>query len=78
MMRICITYHMTRENEIAETCIILPMDDCKGQDLLDKQEESLLLAEGATLDVLLHKLSILQGYRFSSFCMAEPASHHAR
>lgn len=27
MKHISITYHMSREGEIAETCIILPMED---------------------------------------------------
>ena len=29
MKHICITYHMTRKSEIAETCITLPMEDAK-------------------------------------------------
>ena len=71
MKHICITYHMTRKNEIAETCITLPMDDTKATELLACQENCLQLREGATLDVLLCKLSILQGYQYAGFCIAE-------
>ena len=71
MKNICITYHMEREHEVAETCITIPMEDRKAEDLLATQGEWWKLMEGATLDVLLRKLSILQGYRYSGFCMAE-------
>ena len=73
MKHICITYHMTRKNEIAETCITLPMEDAKAAELLACQEGCLQLREGATLDVLLRKLSILQGYQYAGFCIAEEA-----
>ena len=64
---------MTRKNEIAETCIALPMEDAKAAELLACQEDCLQLREGATLDVLLRKLSILQGYQYAGFCIAEEA-----
>lgn len=70
MKNICITYHMKRGNEIAETCITLPMEDKKAAELLDTQEQWWQLMEGATLDVLLHKLSRLQGYQYVGFCLA--------
>ena len=73
MKHICITYHMTRKSEIAETCITLPMEDAKAAELLTCQEDCLQLREGATLDVLLRKLSILQGYQYAGFCIAEEA-----
>ena len=63
MRNICITYHMKRNNEIAETCITIPMEDKKAEELLATQEDWWQLMEGATLDVLLRKLSILQGYQ---------------
>lgn len=71
MKRVCITYHMKRENEVAETCITIPMEDRKAEELLATQEEWWQLMDGATLDVLLHKLSILQGYKYAVFCTAE-------
>ena len=40
MKHISITYHMSREGEIAETCIILPMEDQIASDILEHQEES--------------------------------------
>ncbi len=73
MTNICITYHMKREHEIAETCIVLPMEDCKAAELLATQDEWWQLMEGAALDVLLRKLSILQGYMYAGFCTAEQA-----
>lgn len=71
MKHVCITYHMKREGEIAETCITIPMEDMKADALLKNAEDDLSLQDGATLDVLLKKLSILQGYQFCGFCMAE-------
>lgn len=73
MTNIRITYHMKREHEIAETCITLPMEDSKATEFLATQDEWCQLMEGATLDVLLHKLSILQGYMYAGFCTAELA-----
>lgn len=40
MKHISITYHMSREGEIAETCIILPMEDQIASDILEHQEKS--------------------------------------
>ena len=74
MKHICITYHMTRKSEIAETCITIPMEDSKADGLLACQEDCQQLREGATLDILLRKLSILQGYRYAGFCTAEESS----
>lgn len=74
MKHICITYLMKRENEVAETCITLPMEEKKADDLLAAQGEWLQLMDGATLDVLLRKLSILQGYQFAAFEVAEESS----
>lgn len=73
MTNVCITYHMKREREIAETCITLPMEDSKATELLATQDEWWQLMEGATLDVLLRKLSIMQGYKYAGFCTAELA-----
>ena len=71
MKYICITYLMKRKNEVAETCITLPMEDEKADELLAAQDKWLQLMDGATLDVLLRKLSILQGYQFAGFETAE-------
>ena len=73
MTNVCITYHMKREHEIAETCITLPMEDGKATGLLATQGEWWQLMDGATLDVLLRKLSIMQGYKYAGFCTAELA-----
>lgn len=71
MTNICVTYLMKRENEVAETCITLPMEEKKADELLAAQSEWWQLMDGATLDVLLRKLSILQGYQFAGFETAE-------
>lgn len=73
MKHICITYHMRREDETAETCIVLPMEDENADELLAEQDEWRQLMEGAALDVLLRKLSILQGYQYDGFRTAEMA-----
>ncbi len=71
MKHICITYHMKCGEEIAETCITIPMEDKKAEALLRNADDDPSLRDGATLDVLLKKLSILQGYQFCGFCTAE-------
>ena len=73
MTNVCITYLMKRENEVAETCITLPMEEKKANELLATQSEWQLM-DGATLDVLLRKLSILQGYQFAGFETAEEST----
>ena len=35
---VCITYHMSKENEVAETCITIPMDAAVADDVLANQE----------------------------------------
>lgn len=67
MKYVCVTYCMSRKGEVAETCIDLPMEDDKADELLAKQGKCQQLADGATLDVLLHKLALIQGYHFSAF-----------
>lgn len=74
MKKICITYLMKRENEVAETCITLPMEEKKANELLATQSKWWQLMDGATLDVLLRKLAILQGYQFVGFEAAEERS----
>lgn len=74
MKYICITYLMKRTNEVAETCITIPMEDKKAVELLSTQGDWWQLMEGASLDVLLRKLSILQGYQFAGFETAEEST----
>ena len=76
MTNICITYHMKREHEVAETCITLPMEDNKATELLTMQDEWPQLSEGATMDILLRKLSNIQGYQYDGFCTAAPGRHN--
>lgn len=74
MKHISITYHMSREGEIAETCIILPMEDQIASDILEHQEESRHVREDGcgtiAVRTILTCLAELQGYTDASFCMA--------
>lgn len=78
MKHVCITYHMTRPNEVAETCTIIALDDDIAADLLEKQEDSdyVRIRSRFTLQplpVLLNQLAALQGYDRATFCCAEEA-----
>ena len=42
---VCITYHMSKENEVAETCITIPMDAAVADDVLSNQEHSRYVKE---------------------------------
>ena len=72
MKHISITYHMSREGEIAETCIILPMEDQIASDILEHQEESRHVREDGcgtiAVRTILTCLAELQGYTDASFC----------
>lgn len=78
MKHVCITYHMTRPNEVAETCITLPLDDAIADDLLAHQECSAYVQgrerfSRLSIPGLLHQLAALQGYDTANFCCAEEA-----
>lgn len=78
MKHVCITYHMTRPNEVAETCTIIAMTDDIAADLFEKQEDSdyVRIRSRFTLQplpVLLNQLAALQGYDRATFCCAEEA-----
>lgn len=78
MKHVCITYHMTRPNEVAETCVTIAMTDDIAADLLEKQEDSayVRIRSHFTLQpipVLLNQLAALQGYDRATFCCAEEA-----
>ena len=45
---VCITYHMSKENEVAETCITIPMDAAVADDVLANQENSQYVKEGSS------------------------------
>ena len=78
MKKVCITYHMTKPNEVAETCITLPLDDAIAKDLLKNQENSAYVVaprshKRPSIPGLLHQLAALQGYDTADFCCAEEA-----
>lgn len=75
---VCITYHMNKENEVAETCITIPMDEEVANDVLAKQERSRYVKEGSSsitpVKQILNNLAKLQGYGDAHFCCAEEDS----
>lgn len=78
MKHVCITYHMTRLGEVAETCLTLPLDDAIADDLLAHQERSAYVQGSErfsrlSIPSLLHQLAALQGYDSAIFCCAEEA-----
>ena len=78
MKKVCITYHMTRPGEVAETCITLPLDDAIAKDLLKNQENSAYVVaprshKRPSIPALLNQLATLQGYDRATFCCAEEA-----
>ena len=60
MEHICITYHMKRDEEIAETCITLPMSEAVAEEVLQK---------GADDVAAIHQI---QGYTYFAACCSEP------
>lgn len=78
MKHVCITYHMTKPNEVAETCTTIALDDPIAFDLLLHQETSAYV-QGTkrftrlSVPALLNQLAALQGYDRATFCCAEEA-----
>lgn len=78
MKHVCITYHMTRPNEVAETCTTIALDDSITKDLLKNQENSAYVVaprshKRPSIPALLNQLATLQGYDRATFCCAEEA-----
>lgn len=75
MKRVCITYHMVNENEVAETCVTLTMSDDVAADLLERGENSEHLNPMLQGDIwrILRSLAAIQGYEFEEFCRADLA-----
>ena len=76
MKHVCITYHMTRPNEVAETCATIALDDAIADDLLRHQDRSAYVQGSErfsrlSIPGLLHQLAALQGYDTADFCCAE-------
>ena len=76
MKHVCITYHMTRPNEVAETCVTIAMADDIAKDLLKNQEDSAYVVaprshKRPSIPALLSQLAALQGYDTADFCCAE-------
>lgn len=76
MKHVCITYHMTRPHEVAETCTTITLDNAIAEDLLTHQERSAYVQghkrfTRLSIPALLNQLSYLQGYESGAFCCAE-------
>ena len=78
MKNVCITYHMAKADEIAETCITLPMTEGIANIILTQQDKSVYVrADRRTVTpvkIILNQLAELQGYSNASFCCAEERS----
>lgn len=70
MKHLCITYHMERPSEIAESCITLPMESAVADDLMAHGDDSLYMAPGGAISTILERLSEVQGYTFIGVCTA--------
>lgn len=76
MEHIRITYKMSRPGEIAESCVVIPMEAEAAEDILEYQEDSGLVTDsGDTYDgqiaYILDRLAEIQGYDYAEFVMAE-------
>lgn len=76
MKHVCITYHMARPNEVAETCVTIALDDAIADDLLQHQDRSAYVQghkrfTRLSVPALLSQLAALQGYDTADFCCAE-------
>lgn len=72
MKRICITYRMERENETAETCIVLPMTEIQAGQLFEDQKEfSYGIGKSHSVSQIIDNLASLQGYERAKFVCAE-------
>lgn len=76
MKHVCITYHMTRPREVAETCTTIALDDAIADDLLQHQERSAYVQghkrfTRLSIPALLNQLAALQGYDAATFCCTE-------
>lgn len=70
MKHINITYHMENSDEVAESCITLPMTDDIADDILWMGENSTYLGAGHNGEVrrLLESLAAIQGYKYTGAC----------
>ena len=72
MKRICVTYHMERGNETAETCIVLPMTEIQAKQLLEDQNKySYGIGKSHSVRQIIDILASLQGYERATFVCAE-------
>lgn len=61
---------MERPNEIAETCITLPMLDEVADDILARCDDSPHMASGGAVNTILERLAEIQGYTLLGVSMA--------
>lgn len=78
MKKLLITYHMFNAEEVAETCIVLPMADDIADSILMLGAHSIYLEPAlcgggpcGSVRRALEELSIMQDYYFKEFCTAE-------
>lgn len=75
MKHLCITYHMETLNEIAESCITIPIKAEIAADIMEHQEESRYVRQGSIsmtpIKAILNQLAELQGYQSADFTCAQ-------
>lgn len=75
MKQLCITYHMTRPGEVAETCTTISVTDTIAEDILTLQDQSIFVRayrrKPSIIMDTLELLADLQGYHAATFCCAE-------
>jgi hypothetical protein len=75
MKKLNIYYHLVKGEEIAETCITLPLQKSIADDVIKNQSKSRHLenheAFSGDLCELLQYLALLQGYNTARFVLAE-------
>lgn len=74
MKHLCITYHMERPNEIAESCITIPVVASIAAEIMEHQEESPYIRKGIfsnpPIKAILDQLAVIQGYQSAGFTCA--------
>ena len=71
MKKVCITYKMRCGDEVAETCVTLPMTDARADSILTYGARSPFLLPGWAVFQALNELAAIQGYNYYDFCSAE-------
>ncbi len=72
MKNVCITYKMRCGDDVAETCVVLPMTDSRANSVLSLGEDSVFVSSAHQGSVYraLAAMAVCQGYDYAGFCSA--------